>query len=295
VPDQLAYAELHTNLTSRPSSMHPCQRLEKFVNMLNLIRAFCTRRSGDDWKRCFACGVCWLETGIAVHTHQLSIFMGRPRRTLNHAFHNMGYVAQPSRLEPSESLCAAIPALTNSRNELSNWSLRLLRPPTPQPNPRAAAWTPRPLWVPLRGLPASDAAPAYFTEEFLLPPALFASGVDAGRATASTPVGGAADAPFGLFGDKACAPPARSAVFNSSGARKKRREGTLSAGRRRVWPCLRYVPRLLAPHPPRQRLAVGTFSMARTSASDESARARTGRPRRRPGSARLPRLGAACP
>jgi hypothetical protein len=48
--------------------------------MPNEIKTFCQKGDIENSKRYLACGVCWIENGIAINTRQLRVLMGKSKK-----------------------------------------------------------------------------------------------------------------------------------------------------------------------------------------------------------------------
>lgn len=133
-PDKAAYTRLRSALSSHVCRNRRGKRLETFAEMLAAIQTFCIRGEQDDWKRCLVCGVCWLSSGIAVNTRQLSLLIDKCKSSINGSLQKLGYSTIQSKNDSSTALTDFIPVLKNNFSELREWSVRMFVAATPQPN-----------------------------------------------------------------------------------------------------------------------------------------------------------------
>jgi hypothetical protein len=137
--DQARYLELKTIVKSNQCPIRRGHRLESFKDDISSIREFCLRYDGDDWKRCAACGICWLPIGVAINNHQLSILLEKCKSSINGCLQKIGYSAMQSRTDSSGPLSDALPVLKDNLTEQREWTVRLFgsfpAPPPPLQRP----------------------------------------------------------------------------------------------------------------------------------------------------------------
>jgi hypothetical protein len=97
--------------------------------LIETVRRFCVRRDVDDWKRCLACGICWVPDGIAACNRQFSVLIDKCKLSIDGSLQKMGYWALQTGFETGTAVTAAIPMLRRKRSELREWTVRAATPP----------------------------------------------------------------------------------------------------------------------------------------------------------------------
>jgi hypothetical protein len=123
--DQTRYLALKAIVTSQECRNRRGRRLENFNDIITSIREFCLRCDADDWKRCAACGICWLPIGVAINNRQLSILLDKCKSSINGSLHKIGYSSVQNRSESSAPLTDALPVLKDNFTEQREWTVRL--------------------------------------------------------------------------------------------------------------------------------------------------------------------------
>lgn len=101
------------------------RRYTVLTDIFERIRVFCERNDQDDWKRCLACGICWLEDGlIAINTNQLKVLISKCKSSINGALDIMGYETLPQKAEQYKLLKNKIPILIRNFGEIRHWTIR---------------------------------------------------------------------------------------------------------------------------------------------------------------------------
>ena len=128
--DQFKYKALQRELVQlciqRSKKNRKVQDLEEFVQR---IHDFCIQ--GDeinDKKRCFICGIYWIDSGIcntiALNIDYLQILVRKCRSSLNTTFRTMGYKVTEARCDANTFFKQIIPDIQLSRHEERLWSFR---------------------------------------------------------------------------------------------------------------------------------------------------------------------------
>jgi hypothetical protein len=122
-PDRSVFLQLKEQLSAPETRFNRNSTLDTLKNQINSIRQFCIRHDAADWRRCLACGVCWLDDeSVAVNTHRLGWLIGKGKSTLNANLIMTNYnIIGPVAKEVVE---AAMPALKGSVGELRHWTVR---------------------------------------------------------------------------------------------------------------------------------------------------------------------------
>lgn len=122
--DKYQYSCLRLNLSTHYMKNQRNKRVENFTEILEIIRNFCVRGDGDDWRRFLVCGYCCFKDGIAINTRQLRLLIFKCKSSINGSLHKMGLSTNVSRTEAANSLMMAIPVLRDNVNELRQWTVR---------------------------------------------------------------------------------------------------------------------------------------------------------------------------
>ena len=131
--DKEDYFLLKESLSNKGSRNRRGKRLEAFSDMLNKVKEYSLKGNENDWKRCMVCGVCWLDSGIAINTRQLRLLIDKCKSSINGSLHRMGYSPTSSGGDTSSSLIEKLPLLKGNFSELRQWTIRQLFVSTPQP------------------------------------------------------------------------------------------------------------------------------------------------------------------
>lgn len=123
--DQETLKQLQSALSSTGSRNLRGKQLKTFSDMINIIQKFCIRGDAYDWRRCFVCGICWLNNGIAINNRRFGSLLGKCKSSINGSFQQLGYTTAPSRSESYDSIVEAIPILKNDMPSLREWTLRI--------------------------------------------------------------------------------------------------------------------------------------------------------------------------
>lgn len=126
--DQETLKQLQSALSSTGSRNLRGKQLKTFSDMINIIQKFCIRGDAYDWRRCFVCGICWLNNGIAINNRRFGCLLGKCKSSINGSFQQLGYTTAPSRSESYDSIVEAIPILKNDMPSLREWTLRIRNP-----------------------------------------------------------------------------------------------------------------------------------------------------------------------
>jgi hypothetical protein len=148
--DQERYNALRLAVSSPDCRNNRNQRLDKFQEMLGVVREFCEHSPDDRAPRYLVCGVCPLADAIGINIRQLRILFNKCKSSINGSFQRMGWIGLPLKDATLEDFLAKIPSLRTNFAELREWSVRGYRPFSPQaqkfsPMPgcvvASAAWT----------------------------------------------------------------------------------------------------------------------------------------------------------
>jgi hypothetical protein len=104
---------------------HRGNRLEHFSESIAMVVSFVDKEAQDSWKRALLCGVCQMDTTLAVNNARLQVFSGRSKSSINDLFAKMGYRTVPVNQNNQLALLAKIPYLNSDNNELRQWTYRV--------------------------------------------------------------------------------------------------------------------------------------------------------------------------
>lgn len=125
--DKYQYNCLRATLSIHFSKNQRNKRIENFSEILEMIKRFCIRNDGDDWRRCLVCGFCAIPNGIAISTKQLKLLIFKSKSSINGSLHKMGYTASGGRPELTNHLLSAIPLMRDDISELRQWTIRIAK------------------------------------------------------------------------------------------------------------------------------------------------------------------------
>jgi hypothetical protein len=134
--DQILFQCLHDSLSSRDNRYNRHRRLLTFQTSLGGILSFCHRGDDDDWRRCFVCGILWIDPRtLAVNSRQLGCVLGKSKSSVNGALAKMNWAPSPMTRNVNEKLCRAMPYLRHHPDVLRQWTIRRPAPPPKEEAP----------------------------------------------------------------------------------------------------------------------------------------------------------------
>jgi hypothetical protein len=98
----------------------------KFQIVLSEIQRYSIRSNGDDWRRCVACGIVWLDDALAISTRQLRALIGKCKSSINAGFQSLGYVPSPMSSYHASQLMGFLPFLPQNSSDFRQWTIRVL-------------------------------------------------------------------------------------------------------------------------------------------------------------------------
>jgi hypothetical protein len=122
--DQLSYSALQPKLAVLASQSRRSKSNEVFCEILNLLKAFVVRGDDSDSIRGLVCGIVWLDSGIAINTHQLRLISSKCKSSINASFQSLGYGTIPSGADVAMELVRAFPFMQNQFALLRQWTIR---------------------------------------------------------------------------------------------------------------------------------------------------------------------------
>jgi hypothetical protein len=114
------YASLSASLASPSCKSRRNKSNETFQAVLDQLR----RYIGESPTRGLVCGILWLERGIAINTHQLSLVTGRCKSSINGSFQALGYGTIPSGADVSPEIERVFPFMRGQFGMLRRWTIR---------------------------------------------------------------------------------------------------------------------------------------------------------------------------
>jgi len=132
--DKIAYKFLRQTLASPSCKNRRNRSVQTFSDIIAGIKAYVIRGNDDDAKRALVCGVCWLDSSIAINTRQLRLILSKCKSSINGSFQQLGYGTIPTGADSASSLIRIFPFLENNFAELRQWTVRQLISQSPQPS-----------------------------------------------------------------------------------------------------------------------------------------------------------------
>lgn len=124
--DMQQYLHIRSVLMS-PYGKNFRNKIDNFSDVLLLLRNFCIKGDNNDWKRFLVAGIIFFDdSSIAINTHQLKLFLGKCKSSINGSIHKLGYNFGVERCEASALITKAIPFLKEKNNDLRQWTYRSL-------------------------------------------------------------------------------------------------------------------------------------------------------------------------
>jgi hypothetical protein len=122
--DKAAYLAMRQSLSSSAWKHRRNHSKEVSLDIVATIRGFVMRSDADDWKRGLVCGICWLNTSIAINTRQLRLLLSKCKSSINAMFHAIGYSTVPTTNDYAGALATLFPVIKDNFGELRKWTIR---------------------------------------------------------------------------------------------------------------------------------------------------------------------------
>lgn len=97
---------------------------ETFLDIIKTIKNFVDRNPEREIERSLVCGIVWLDNGIAINTHQLSLITNKCKSSINGSFQALGYGTTPTGTESSTELVSKFSFMKKNFAELRQWTVR---------------------------------------------------------------------------------------------------------------------------------------------------------------------------
>jgi hypothetical protein len=130
--EQEGYEQLRLALSEPAYKGRRNQSAETFQTVLDLLKEYV----GDSRTRALVCGIIWIERGLGINTHQLSIVSNRSKSSINGSMQSLGYGTVPSGADVSPLFEKLFPCLKGDYAQLHQWTIRRRTdeiPPVPPP------------------------------------------------------------------------------------------------------------------------------------------------------------------
>lgn len=118
------YLELRQRLSMPGCKNRRNKSNETFMDIIKTIKKFVNGNSEREIERSLVCGIVWLDNGIAINTHQLSLITNKCKSSINGSFQALGYGTTPTGTESSTELIAKFSFMKKNFGELRQWTVR---------------------------------------------------------------------------------------------------------------------------------------------------------------------------
>ena len=122
--DKYQYNCLRYSIATTASKNQRNKRISTFNEAMDAIKMFAIRGDANDKLRSLVCGICWLNEGIAINTHQLKTLLGKCKSSINGSLQKIGFSSNLSRAETTNAMTRFFPFLNENSSELRKWSVR---------------------------------------------------------------------------------------------------------------------------------------------------------------------------
>ena len=95
-----------------------------FETLINMVKEYSVRGDEEDAIRSFVCGIVWLDNGLAINTHQLSLIISKCKSSINGSLQALGYGTVPSGADSCQDLLELYPFMRNKFAMLRQWTIR---------------------------------------------------------------------------------------------------------------------------------------------------------------------------
>jgi hypothetical protein len=123
--DQKKYHKLQSRIALFKTRTHQGQGTRKFQGVMKEINDFAIRKDGDDYKRCFVCGIIWLTDAIAVNTHKICSLTGMSRSAINAGFQDLGLLSKNESQAHASDLRQRLQSFGYGNAECRQWTIRV--------------------------------------------------------------------------------------------------------------------------------------------------------------------------
>jgi hypothetical protein len=142
--DQVSFSQLKQELSGPRYRFNRNEKVAILRQQMEIIQQFCIRGDEDDWKRCYQCGIIWLDgDAIAINIKQIGQLIGKSKSSINSNVGDLSF--SPVRYSHREmtQLRRMMPILDFGVSEMRRWTIRRRDNPH-EPNPQPNAQQPAP-------------------------------------------------------------------------------------------------------------------------------------------------------
>lgn len=118
------YLELRQKLSMPGCKNRRNKSNETFLDIISTIKKFVIGNPEREIERSLVCGIVWLDNGIAINTHQLSLITNKCKSSINGSFQALGYGTTPTGTESSTELVKKFSFMKKNFSELRQWTVR---------------------------------------------------------------------------------------------------------------------------------------------------------------------------
>ncbi|OHS99668.1 hypothetical protein TRFO_08300 [Tritrichomonas foetus] len=122
--DRVLYMQMKVILQTHLNKNHRNHRVEKFQEVLNIVKAFCVRNDSHDWRRFLVCGICWIDSNVGISIRRFSKLLNRCKSSVNGSLQKIGYKSLQGHVDGME-IIKKIPYLKDNPQELREWTVRV--------------------------------------------------------------------------------------------------------------------------------------------------------------------------
>ena len=118
------YIKLRLNNEEDSMKSKKGEKMEAFSSRLKEIKNYIERDKEDEWKRSIACGIIFLESGIAINIQNFKMLLSRCKSSINGSFQQKGYSTIPGNQTIYQEIIAKVPFFSKNPSELKKWTFR---------------------------------------------------------------------------------------------------------------------------------------------------------------------------
>lgn len=122
--DRDGYGQLRARILESNNKVTTKNRVEALEDTLDELKRFCLRGDEDDWKRCVAIGMFWIDDMFVINIRRLIYIIGKCKSSINGGVSKMGYVGSVAAVNDPIAAIKKFPGVRIEIIKQREWSVR---------------------------------------------------------------------------------------------------------------------------------------------------------------------------